>query len=176
MHWRLEQDVATTSSIQKLAAEAIALTSLGSSTKMAKKVATRSNWICTRTFVLKEGKSQRKVIGKIGQPMRRGKTWVCPITVSGIGLKGRIDAVGEDQMQALVLALEGMRTVLLKNNAEWRWVYGEKGDLGIPRSVPTGFGIEFAHRIESMIDDEVAKFAAAAEERHNRNTKPRKNG
>jgi hypothetical protein len=128
------------------------------------------NWICTRTFVSKEGKKSRKVVGKVGQPIRRGKTWVCPFTISGIGLRGHIDAVGEDQMQALILALEGMRTTLRKDGSEWSWIYGERGDVGIPRFVPSGFGVDFAKGIESAIDEAIAKFAAEAEERHKRRT------
>lgn len=139
---------------------------------MRKKIAKRVNWICSRAFVLKDGRRQSKAVGKLGQPTKRGKVWVCPIKISGIDLKGQVDAVGEDQMQALVLGLEGMRTLLLKNNPKWRWVCGGEGDLGIPRFVPGGFGVEFAQRIESMIDDEIAKFARAAEERHNRKARP----
>lgn len=71
--------------------------------------------------------------------------------------------------QSRSLALDAcMRTVLRKNSSHWRWIYAEEGDTGIPRFVPSGFGIEFADGSEKLIDDEISKFAAEAERRHRR--------
>ena len=82
-------------------------------------------------------------------------------------------AYGIDQMQAILLAFESVRTTLRNSGIEWRWIHGEKGETGIPRFVPIGFGRRFASRLESIIDAEVNKFAAIAERRHNRNSRRR---
>lgn len=81
---------------------------------------------------------------------------------------------GVDQMQAILLSFEGLLTILRKSGIEWRWIHGEKGEIGIPRFVPGGFGRQFAARLESMIDVETEKFAIEAERRHNRNSAKRR--
>lgn len=82
--------------------------------------------------------------------------------------------VGIDQMQSILLAFEGILTTLRDSGTEWRWIYGEAGDIGIPRYVPGGFGREFAVKLESMIDREIDKLGNAARRRHYRNLKKRR--
>lgn len=82
--------------------------------------------------------------------------------------------VGIDQMQSLLLAFEGILTILRDSGIEWRWIYGEAGDIGIPRYVPGGFGRKFAAKLEAMIDSEIDKLGKAAKRRHYRNLKKRR--
>jgi len=81
---------------------------------------------------------------------------------------------GVDQIQAILQAFEGVLTILRDSGMEWRWIHGEKGEIGIPRFVPGGFGRGFASRLESIIDAETKKFAITAERRHYRNLAKRR--
>ena len=77
-------------------------------------------------------------------------------------------------MQAILLTLEGVRWHLRDSGIEWRWIHGEKGETGIPRYVPIGFGRKFAAKLESMIEAETNKFAAAAERSYKRSVAKRR--
>lgn len=133
---------------------------------MKRKHEPKPDWICQRTFVLGKMKSARKAVGRIARPIKSGSVWVCSFKVSNIGMSKPIEAVGEDSMQALVLAFEGMLTTVRRANLDWRWVYGEAGELGIPRGIPSGFGRAFAKQLEDMVDLEVERFARNAEHRN----------
>ena len=136
---------------------------------MAKNRADTGQWIGTRRFTANVKGKRKFATAKIGRPVKSGADWACRIFVSNVGMKEPIRVYGLDQMQVIILALEGVLTTLRNCGVEWRWVHGEKDDLGIPRFVPGGFGRGFAARLESIIDAETAKFAAKAEQRHNRN-------
>lgn len=73
-----------------------------------------------------------------------------------------------DALQALQLALEAIRTTLERNGKVLSWSGGEPGDTGFTRSVPTFYGLDFARRLERLIDHEVERFARAAETKHHR--------
>lgn len=124
-------------------------------------------WICTRRFTADVKGKRRFATAKISRPVRSGRDWACRMLISSVG-KEPILVYGVDRMQAIILALEGVLMTLRNSGIEWRWVHGEKNDLGIPRFVPGGFGREFAARLESLIDAEVDKLAAKGEQRHNR--------
>jgi hypothetical protein len=91
--------------------------------------------------------------------------------ISNIGMKKPRVTVGVDQMQAILLAFEGVLTTLQNSGIKWTWIHGEDGDIGIPRFVPQGFGRRFAAKLETIIDRETDKFGNAARRRHFRNLK-----
>ena len=94
-------------------------------------------WICTRRFTATEKGKRKFATAKIERPMKSGRDWACKVIVSNIGMKEPRLVYGADQMQALILALEFLRTVLHFSGTKWRWVYGEQGDLGIAQCGPS---------------------------------------
>jgi hypothetical protein len=133
---------------------------------MASRRADADHWICTRRFTADVKGKRRFATAKIGTPERSGRDWACKLSISNVGMREPMLVYGVDQMQAILLAFEGLLTTLRNSGTEWRWIHGEKGDIGVPRFVPGGFGRRFASRLESMIDAETRKFATAAERRH----------
>lgn len=126
-------------------------------------------WICTRRFIADEKGKHRFATAKIGRPERSGRDWSCNLSISNVGMKEPMLVYGVDEMQAILLAFEGVLTILRNSGTDWSWIHGEKGDIGVPRFVPGGFGRRFASKLESIIDAETNRFAAMAERRHYRN-------
>jgi len=96
--------------------------------------------IATRTFLLNGNES---VIAKIWQPFpdpesNSGTDYKCNIQILGIGDEKIRYAVGVDQFQALVLAMQRLGTLLYCSNeyksGALQWL--DMHDLGIP--MPTG--------------------------------------
>lgn len=102
---------------------------------------------------------------EIGKPRRQGRNWICPFWVSNIQMQEVCYAYGVDSLQALVLALEGIRKVLDNSGRVWSWIHAEEGETGMPRHVPMGFGRKFASEIEAYIERKTKKFASMAERR-----------
>ena len=75
---------------------------------------------------------------------------------------------GLDSIQALLMAMDGIRTRLEQSGKSLTWEGGDSGDTGFARFVPTAFGLTFAKRINLMIDKEVLRFARSAEARYRR--------
>jgi hypothetical protein len=114
-------------------------------------------WICTRRFVADEKGKRMFATAKIGRPEKSGKDWACPVAISNIGMKKPRLVYGVDPMQAVILALDYLRVTLRSSGTGWRWIYGERDELGISRRVPDAFGRRFAARLESIIDAEIEK-------------------
>jgi hypothetical protein len=133
-----------------------------------------SQWICTRRFVADAQGKRKFATVRIGRPEKSRRDWACKLSITG--RKAPLLVYGVDQMQAVILALECARSILGTSRTKWRWIHGEQGDLGIPRSVPTAFGRKFASRLESIIDAEVEKLALASERRQRRNLAKRPQG
>jgi hypothetical protein len=100
--------------------------------------------------------------------------WACKLSIPGVGIKKPILVYGVDQMQAILLAIEGVRWHLRDSGIEWRWIHAEKGDTRIPKYVPTGFGRKFAAKLESIIDKETDNFCAAARHRYDKSLAKRR--
>jgi hypothetical protein len=77
-------------------------------------------------------------------------------------------ADGEDGIQALLLAIESIRTMLSKSEKRFSWIGGEPGDTGFVRFIPTFFGPSFSKRLEAIIDREVERFARRLERKYRR--------
>ena len=133
---------------------------------MASRRADADQWICTRRFTADVKGKRRFATAKIGQPGKSGRDWACKLFISNVGMKESMLVYGVDQMQAILMAIEGVLTTLRNSGTEWRWIHGEKDDIGIPRFVPGGFGRRFASRLESIIDAETNKLATSAERKH----------
>jgi hypothetical protein len=121
------------------------------------------------------GSRRRVVMVRLGTPRRaaRGEYWECPYQIVGLGHRETKHAQGEDGIQALLLAIESVRTTLKKSGKQFSWIGGEPGDTGFTCIVPTFFGPGFSKRLELMIEREVDRFARTMERRHRRRTAKR---
>jgi hypothetical protein len=113
---------------------------------------------------LRDLKSGEELIVRIGRPRKRNGNWECPFHVGGTPTSGVELGHGVDALQALIQALDGIRSGLAGKN-RMEWIGGEPGDAGIPRFVPMFYGRDFAARIERLIDNEISRFATLAQRR-----------
>ncbi len=105
------------------------------------------------------GKQKRVVTVTIGRPQKVKGDWACPFQISGVGMKKVQHAHGVDSMQALIMAIEGIRSSLEKSGKKLCWTGGELGETGFTRFVPTFFGLGFSRRLDRLIDQEVKRFS-----------------
>jgi hypothetical protein len=98
----------------------------------------------------------RSVAVSIGAPRSYPKgDWVCPFLIEGRE-ESRVEAAfGVDALQALLLAVEGIRVRLDQTGSRFDWL-GQSGPW-IPRLVPTGRGKRFEQRVNQFIDRETAR-------------------
>jgi len=85
--------------------------------------------------------------------------WECPYQIVGLGKSRFRVAYGLDGIQALLMAIEALRVTIEESGKRVTWNGGEDGDNGLPRVVPTFFGLSFAQRISRLIDQEVERFS-----------------
>jgi hypothetical protein len=96
------------------------------------------------------------------RPDPRGD-WECTFVVDGADGSHVASAHGIDGLQALLNALDGVRSALDASGLALSWEGGEPGDHGIPRMVPAFYGRAFAEEIERYIDERIRAFTEAAE-------------
>jgi hypothetical protein len=123
--------------------------------KSIKKIGTP---IATRTLEI-PGKRKQTVVVKIGLPRKTRLNWECQFQITG--LKGHDEihsSFGVDAIQAIAVAFEGIRYFLNKSKKKFRWMGGEPGDIGFPKSINTGLGLGFTKRIERLMEIETVNF------------------
>lgn len=119
------------------------------------------------------GEPGRELIVTIGKPRpdpKPGGDWMCSFLVEGLPRTRRRAAHGVDALQALLMAVEGVRATLDASGLQLAWEGGEPGDTGIPRTVPLFYGLDFAQKIGRHIDREIQEHAQAAEASSERGT------
>ncbi len=106
--------------------------------------------------VLSEQGTEEKVIVMLGAPRRvENYHWLCPYLIKGIVDSGVEYIPGEDSLQALLLAVEGMRQSFERSGRDLVWC-GEGPQ--IPRQVPTHQGKQFEQRVALAIERESKRF------------------
>ena len=98
----------------------------------------------------------------LGVPRREGRDWACSFRISGLGERVVDDAYGVDAIQAVQVALDGIRAALEGTGQTFSWL-GLRGETGFPRFVPHSLGLEFAERINRFMDRETNRFVRSAE-------------
>lgn len=115
------------------------------------------------------GGKQRFVIVKIGKPRKQKQgDWECPYHINGIGTQKVMYGHGIDSVQALVMALEGVRTTLEKSTKKLSWAGGEPEETGFTRFVPTFYGLKFSKHLHRLIEREILRFARLRERKRGR--------
>lgn len=123
--------------------------------------------IGTRALVDIESK-RKPVIVRLGRPRRvPGGDWACAYHISRLGSRKIQYAYGIDAIQALLMAIEGIRVALERSGRQFSWAGGEPG-TGFTRLVPIAFGLGFARHLEQLIDQEIAQLAQTAEAKSRR--------
>lgn len=84
--------------------------------------------------------------------------WQCSYWIAEDGATAEVKrACGSDALQALSLALEGVRIALRDRGGKLSWLGQQPGMTGFHR-VPALFGFDLVEKIEAMIDAEVDKY------------------
>lgn len=114
--------------------------------------------------------TRRPVIIRLGKPRRTGRDWLAPFEIRGLNGSQVHYSYGVDPLQALILALEGIRGRLDKSRPRLTWLGGPAGEIAFSRLVPDLGSPELRKRIEQLIDCEVELFVRRLERRHRART------
>jgi hypothetical protein len=109
------------------------------------------------------GKNSSNITIYLGVPSKvKANEWKCPFLLDGFE-KPRIQfGRGVDGLQALLVAIEGIRVTLERSGKHFSWLGGEDGDLGLPQFIPTVFGAEFSNKMGQLVEKEMSKFVLKA--------------
>jgi hypothetical protein len=106
------------------------------------------------------GVTGRKVVVSIGlpRPQRLSKhgDWECPFLIEGIGESKVERAGGVDSLQALIMAIEGVRVRLEQSGRNFFWLDPNIG-ADIPLYVPTTWGKPLVERVRVAIERETVR-------------------
>ncbi len=81
---------------------------------------------------------------------------MCPFLLEGLP-DARVQRVGGvDSLQAVVMAVEGARSILEQSGENFIFLDPSEG-ISIPRYIPTGFGKQFQERMERTIEREIKR-------------------
>lgn len=122
-----------------------------------------ANPIAVRRYAV-AGEPGREVVLTLGKPRRDprpGGDWTCTVLVEGIPRERRRRAHGADPVDALQDAMILARRILDASGLLLTWLDGEPGALGLPRCVPTQWGLDFQRRLERHLRREENKLSRA---------------
>jgi hypothetical protein len=104
-----------------------------------------------------DGNEERDILVRLWKPVQYDGHYVCDFAVDGLPTPGRGHAGGEDSLQALILALSGIRNSLAPYRDDISWL-GMVGSHGIPMGVksftndPQG-----ERRLEQLVESEASR-------------------
>jgi hypothetical protein len=109
--------------------------------------------IAVRRLTWNDGDVARDVIVRVWQPVARERDFVCDFAIDGLPEPIRTRAGGVDAMQALVMALAGIRFYLAPYRDDIAWL-GERGSHGIPMSLHWIHDPADERAIEALVESE----------------------
>ena len=113
-----------------------------------------------RRTLTEDGVTGREIVISIGlpRPYRPSKNgdWECPFLIEGIGEPKVETACGVDSLQALILAIEGVRVRLEQSGRNFFWLDPNIG-VDIPPYVPTVWGKRLVERVSLAIEREIVR-------------------
>jgi hypothetical protein len=86
--------------------------------------------------------------------------WICRFEIAGPSKVVEECGYGIDGVQALQVALEGVRVRLSTLGNDIAFLGGEPGELGLPRPIPWSYGLDVYRQLERIVDAEVARLIA----------------
>ena len=123
-------------------------------------------WMISRRLV--EDHTGVEVMIGLSRPIQlESGDWSCAFTTDQGSPECARQAHGVDELQALLLAIEGLHMTLSRSGRCLTWL-GEPGDTGVPRPSPLMFGLAFRQRVERMIELELEQVAEEHRERFER--------
>lgn len=106
----------------------------------------------------------RSVVVRLFAPQQEGNNWSCVFEIATDRTE-QTRAFGVDSMQALQMAIEGIRVTLQSLPEPLVWL-DELGFLGFPMSVSIAWGLSVQRALEAkLIAEEAALVGAALENR-----------
>lgn len=119
----------------------------------------RSRVVATRSFQNDAGST---VVATVFEPtMPEEDKWACRFQISGLPTDVDERAYGVDGMQALMMALEGIRVHLERSGATLIWLDGEPGVLGMTPSIPFSYGLKVQKHLTKLVDEEIVRLVEA---------------
>jgi hypothetical protein len=114
--------------------------------------------IARRVLEARKPEMIRRVTVSIGAPRRHPKgDWECPYRIEGLGESKVSASGGVDSLQALILAIEGIRVTLERTGDRFVWL-DEAFGAGIPSYIPTHYGPRFESRISQVLEREAQRY------------------
>ena len=100
------------------------------------------------------------------EPKKIGREeWRCIFRITGLGKPIETYATGDDSLHALTIAIEGARVHLERYGDSLTWFGGEVGEHGLPRPVPSGFGVKVERHLARLVEEEVTRLVVAKRKR-----------
>ena len=113
-----------------------------------------------RRKLTEEGVTGRKIVVLIGLPrpdrLSKHGDWECPFLIEGVGESKVETTYGVDSLQALILAIEGVRVRLEQTGRNLFWLDPNLG-TDIPINVPTVWGKRLVERVSLAIERETVR-------------------
>jgi hypothetical protein len=113
-----------------------------------------------RRTLAEDGVTGRKIVISIGLPrpdrLSKHREWECPFLIEGIGEPRVETAYGVDSLQALILAITGLRVRLEQTGRNFYWLDPNIG-ADIPPYVPTVWGKRLVERVSLAIERETVR-------------------
>jgi hypothetical protein len=122
--------------------------------------------------------SGQRVVLKLGIPRRDRtslgrETWLCPFLIEGLDRTEIQWATGSDSLQALLVAITGLRAYVERSFPKLLWIDSKIG-AGLPIFVPTAWGRVVEDRIRLAIERETVRGWRAEIKRHRRGMESKK--
>ena len=122
--------------------------------------------VATRRFLV-AGRKAQTIAVRLGKPAKtRSGDWRCRFEVSGVGVDESGVGWGVDSLQALQQGLEGLRAALDRTEQSLSWLGVKPANVTVPRSIPWQFGVEFASKLEALIETETTALGRSARARY----------
>ena len=115
--------------------------------------------VVARRILSEQGVVGRKIAVSIGMPRPdplKGGDWECPFLIEGVGKSEVQKAFGVDSLQALIIAIQGIRAGLEQTERNLFWIDPEIGS-DIPLTVPTVWGKQLVDRVRLAIERETVR-------------------
>ncbi len=113
-----------------------------------------------RRTLTEEGVTGRKIVVSIGLPrpdrLSKHGDWECPFLIEGVGESKVETTYGVDSLQALILAITGVRVRLEQSGRDFFWFDPNIG-ADIPLYVPTVWGKRLVERVSLAIERETVR-------------------
>lgn len=120
-----------------------------------------STVIASRKFEDSDG---HEIVARVFLPHRRvgpspgwGETWRCSMDIKFGKRKKVFTIVGEDSMQAIILAFQRIRLELERHPKRVRFNHFEWGETAIGKPITFSYGVAFRRRLERLVEREESK-------------------